>query len=328
MRNLKVNKILIGQNAIRLVAIFGLVFGMLAGATAASAQTTSQSGDVPVRMVVTVKPHRGSAAPAMAANDVQVYERGKQAAVTGFVPLQGDRAGLQLFILIDETSRDSIALQFKAISDFIKAQPASTAIGIGYMRNGMVSIAQDLTKDHARAEKALRLPFGAAVGYTSPYLALSDLMKKWPVTEDRREIVMITSGIDPLGGGRSSDPFVNPYFDEAVDRAQKGGFIVYSIYAPGSGFGGRFLGRSPLGQTGLDVYAQRTGGQAYNLYLGNPVDLTPYLQDINYSLNHQYELKFLAPASSKPKLEPVKVKTETTNAVLIHAEDSYVGTGM
>lgn len=328
MRNLKANKILTGQNAIRWVAVFGLVFGMLAAATTASAQTTTQSGDVPVRMIVTVKPHHGSTAPAMAANDVQVYERGKQAAVTGFVPLQGDRAGLQLFILIDETSRDSIALQFNAISDFIKAQPASTAIGIGYMRNGMVSIAQDLTKDHALAEKALRLPLGAAVGYTSPYLALTDLMKKWPVTEDRREIMMITSGIDPLGGGRSSDPFTNPYFDEAVDRAQKGGFIVFSIYAPGSGFGGRFLGRSPLGQTGLDVFAQRTGGQAYNLYLGNPVDLTPYLQDINYSLNHQYELTFLAPASSKPKLQPVKVKTEATNAVLIHADDSYVGTGM
>jgi hypothetical protein len=328
MRNADIFKSLIANRTIRWGAVLALALGMISLPTPASAQTTTQSGDVPVHMIVTVKPHHGSAAPAMAANDVHVYERGKQAAVTGFIPFQGDRAGLQLSILIDETSRDSIALQFKAISDFIKEQPASTAIGIGYMRNGMVSIAQDLTKDHALAEKALRLPFGATVGYTSPYLALTDLMKKWPVTEDRREIVMITSGIDPLGGGRSSDPFVNPYFDQAVDRAQKSGFIVYSIYAPGSGFGGRFLGRSPLGQTGLDVYAQRTGGQAYNLYLGNPVDLTPYLQDINYSLNHQYELTFLAPASSKPKLEPVKVKTEATNAVLIHAEDSYVGTGM
>src|SRR5262249_50222292 len=156
-------------------------------------------------------------------------------------------------------------------------QPASTAIGVGYMRNGMVAISQDLTKDHALAKKALRLPLGAQVGFTSPYLALSDVMKRWPVTEDRREIVMITSGIDPLGGGFSSNPFVNPYFDEAVDRAQKGGVIVYAIYAPAAGFAGR-LGARGLAQTGLDVFAQRTGGDAYNVYLGNPVDLTPYLQ--------------------------------------------------
>ncbi len=92
------------------------------------------------------------------------------------------------------------------------------------MRNGSVDTVQELTKDHALAEKALRLPLGAtAVGYTSPYLSLSDLMKKWPETADRREILMITSGIDPLGGGFSDDPYNNPYLKEAFDRAQRGG---------------------------------------------------------------------------------------------------------
>jgi hypothetical protein len=292
MRNSNIFGNLGRKSAIGWGAILGLVLGILSLPAPASAQEASPSADVPVRMVVTVKPHRGASTPALGVNDVKVYQRGQQASVTSFVPLQGDRAGLQLYILIDETSRDTIGLQFNAISDFIKEQPAGTAIDIGYMRNGMVVETQGLTKDRAMAEKALRLPLGAAVGYTSPYLALTDLMKKWPVTEDRREIVMITSGIDPLGGGTSSNPFVNPYFDQAVDRAQKGGFIVYAIYAPGSGFGGRVLGRSALGQTGLDVFAQKTGGQAYNLYLGNPVDLTPYLKDINYSLNHQYELTF------------------------------------
>lgn len=309
-------------------AILGLVLGIMSAPALASAQEANASGNVPVHMVVTVKPHHGANAPAMAAHDVQVYQRGKQAAVTGFVPFQGDRAGLQLFILIDETSRHSIALHFRSISDFIQEQPASTAIGIGYMRNGMVVEAQGLTKDRALAEKALRLPLGASVGYTSPYLALTDLMKRWPVTEDRREIVLITSGIDPLGGGFASNPFVNPYFEDALDRAQKGGFIVYAIYAPGSGFAGRGLLPTNLAQTGLDIFAQKTGGQAYNLYLGNPVDLTPYLKDINYSVNHQYELTFLAPSAKKPALEAVKVKTEMSNAVLITAEHGYVGTGM
>jgi hypothetical protein len=327
MRSVKILNNAIAKQTLRWGAVLALVLGMAALPAPTSAQDTNSSGGVPVRMVVTVKPHKGSNAPAVGASDVQVFQRGKSAPVKSFVPLQGDRAGLQLYILIDETSRDSIALHFKAISDFIKEQPASTAIGLGYMRNGMVAEAQDLTADRAQVLKALRLPLGASVGYTSPYLALTDLMKKWPVTEDRREIVMITSGFDPLGGGFSSDPFLNPCFDEAVDRAQKGGFIVYAIYSPGGGIGGR-IGARGLAQTGLDVYAQNTGGQAYNIYLGNPVDLTPYLQDINYSLKHQYELTYLAPGAKKPGLEPVKVKTEISNTTLLHAEEGYVGTGM
>ena len=115
-------------------------------------------------MVVTAKPHRGTQAPAVAANDVKVYQKGKLDAVTSWVPLQGDRAGLQLFILIDDTSRDSLSLQFGSIKNFIDEQPASTAIGIGYMRNGAVYTAQNLTTDRALVEKSLRLPIGASAG--------------------------------------------------------------------------------------------------------------------------------------------------------------------
>jgi hypothetical protein len=257
-----------------------------------------------------------------------VYQKGKLGTVTSWVPLQGDRAGLQLFILIDDTSRDSLALQFRSIKDFVDEQPASTAIGVGYMRNGAVFTAQNLTTDRALLEKSLRLPIGASAGYTSPYLALSDLMKKWPATKDRREILMITSGTDPLGGGFFNDPFNNPYLDAAAAQAQRGGFIVYSIYAPGSGRLGRGRLRTDLAQTGLDVLAQRTGGATYYLAYGAPVDITPYLQDITYNLKHQYELVFLAKSAKKPALEPVKVKTEMPKMGLITAENGYIGSGM
>jgi len=144
---------------------------------------------------VTVKPHHGAQVPAVAADDVKVYHKGQRDMVSSWVPLQGDRAGLQLFILIDDTSRSNLALQYSTIDEFIEAQPATTAIGVGYMRNGTVFTAQNLSTDHTLAKKALRLPLGVGAAYTSPYLALSDLMKKWPETKDRREILMITSGI-------------------------------------------------------------------------------------------------------------------------------------
>jgi hypothetical protein len=327
MRNLKLSN-LIRKSSITFGAMFGLFLGVIFGPALASAQQANSSTDVPVHMVVTVKPHRGAQVPAVAADDVKVYQKGQLDTVASWVPLQGDRAGLQLFILIDDTSRSTLALQYSSINKFIEEQPATTAIGVGYMRNGSVFVAQNLTTEHALAEKSLRLPLGSGAAYTSPYLALSDLMKKWPATADRREILMITSGTDPLGGGFSNDPFSNPYLDAAFEQAQRGGFIVYSIYSPGVGRASRGMFRTNLAQSGLDLLSQKTGGETYYLGFGAPVDITPYLQDVSRNLKNQYGLTFLAKSAKKPALEPVKVKTEMPNTGLITAENGYIGSGM
>jgi hypothetical protein len=303
--------------------MFVVVLGMIAGSTPASDEKPDSSSDVPVKMVVTVKPRHGDQVPAVAASDVKVYQHNQQNMVTSFVPFQGDRAGLQLFILIDDTSRTTLGLQFDSIAKFIEEQPPTTAIAVGYMRNGTVLTVQNLTTDHALAAKSLRLPL-SGVGYTSPYLSLTDLMKKWPVSGDRREILMITSGIDAFDG----NPFSNPYLSAAAERAQRGGFIIYSIYTPGAGRAGRGFFRTNLAQTGLDILAQKTGGQTYYLGFGSPVDIAPYLRDVSFSLKHQYELTFLTKSAKKPTLEPVKVKTETPSIGVIAAEESYVGAGM
>ncbi len=326
MQNLKMENNSIRKHSITSGAILALILGMISGQATAAAHKPDSSSEVPVHMVVTVKARHGGQVPAVAADEVKVYRREKQNQVTSWIPLQGDRAGLQLFILIDENAQDSVSLQFSSIAKFILEQPGTTAIGVGYIRNGMVATAQELTKDHALAEKALRLPIGAAEGYNSPYLALSDLMKKWPATQDRREILMITNGTDPLGGGFSNDPNNNPYLHAAFDRAERGGFIVYSIYTPGAGTGNRGF-RTVLAQSGLDLLAQKTGGQTYYLGFGTPVDFTPYLDDVTYDLKHQYELTFLTKGANKATLEPVKIKTEMTNVGVTTAEDGYVATG-
>jgi hypothetical protein len=327
MRNLKMGTKQITKRSTILAAILGLVLAMSSVPATASPHKPNSSTEVPVKMVVTVKSHRGAEVPVVAEADVKVYQGNNRNAVTSWIPLQGDRAGLQLFILIDETSRQNLSLQFGSIAKFIEEQPDTTAIGVGYMRNGMVVTVQELTKDHALAAKSLRLPMGSAAGYTSPYLSLSDLMQKWPATEDRREILMITSGIDPLGGGVSNDPFNNPYLSSAFYRAQRGGFIVYSIYTPGAGVADSDRFSKNLAQSGLDLLAQKTGGETYYLALGTPLDFTPYLQDVSNSLKHQYELTFLAKGANKSALEPVKVKTEMPNTGLVTAENGYVKTG-
>jgi len=124
-----------------------------------SAQEPPANG-VPVHTLVTVEARHGSEPPVINREDVMVYEGHDRDSVTEWVPAQGDHAALDLFILLDDGSSDSLSLQFKDIQQFINAQPASARIGVAYMQNGIARIAQNLTGDHAQAAKALRLPIG------------------------------------------------------------------------------------------------------------------------------------------------------------------------
>ncbi len=107
MATQKIENNLIRKSAISLAAIFGLALGMISvpALAAAAHKPDSASTDVPVHMVVTVKARHGGQVPAVAPDDVKVYQRDKRDTVTSWLPLQGDRAGLQLFILIDDFQR-------------------------------------------------------------------------------------------------------------------------------------------------------------------------------------------------------------------------------
>src|SRR5271168_647693 len=76
MRNLT-NGTLIRTYSTTLAAMFALFLGVIFGPAPASAQQTNSSTDVPVHMVVTVKSHHGTQPPAVAADDVKVYQKGK-----------------------------------------------------------------------------------------------------------------------------------------------------------------------------------------------------------------------------------------------------------
>src|SRR5207253_11399798 len=83
----------------------------------------------------------------------------------------------------------------------------------------------------AQAGNALRLPFGDAGASGSAYFSLVDLIKRWPESPVRREILMLSDGIDRFGGSGPS----NPYVDSAIEDAQPAGVIIFSIYTPGVG---------------------------------------------------------------------------------------------
>jgi hypothetical protein len=273
-------------------------------------------------MVVTAEPHHGSSVPAVNREDVMVFDEKDRDTVTEWIPAQGDHAGLELFILLDDGSSTNLGSQLEDIRKFIGAQQASTKIGIAYMQNGTGKIVQDLTTDHEQAAKALRLPLGARGANGSPYFSLSDLIKHWPASSARREVLMASDGIDLYYG---SGDLMDPYLNEAIGDAQRAKVLVSAIYTPGVGHFGHDYWQTYWGQLYLAQVADRTGGESYYIgFNGPPVSFAPYLDDLALRLSHQYLLTFLAKPPKKAGFQPVKLRTEVPNVDLVSADRVWV----
>ena len=279
---------------------------------------------VPAHLVVTVEARHGKDVPVIHREDVTAYQGKERGTVTDWLPLQGDHAGLDFFVLLDDASSTSLGSQLEDLRQFILGQPATTSIAVGYMRNGTVDIVQNFTTDHAAAAKSLRLPFGSAGASASPYFSIVDLIKRWPESAVRREILMVSDGIDRYGGAGPTDPYV----DSAVEQAQKAGVIVFTIYANGVGHWGHSFWRTNWGQNYLAQIADETGGESYFLGLETPVSFSPYLDDLSHRLNHQYLLTFLAKPEKKAGLQGVRLRTEVSNAELVSADRVWVPAAM
>ena len=320
----------------RLGLRLALVSGVVLGTPGIRAQVKDSGNSVQVHMVVTVEPLRDgdNTVAALAKEDVKVQQRKDLFKVTQWIPSRGEQAGLQLFILIDDTSDTSLGSQLGDLRAFVSAQPATTWIGVGYMRNTTVNIVQNFTTDHAAAGKALRLPLGGLGASDSPYLSLISLLKGWPENKLRREVLMVTDGIDRLrstspgaglrGGGLSSMPYISPDVDSASTAAQRYGVIVHSIYTRGIGHAGRNYFVATNGQNGLAKLADETGGESFFMGLQNAISFKPYLDRLQMILDNQYYLVFLAKPGKKAGLQRIKISTEAPKVEIVSADNVWV----
>ncbi|MFY9912864.1 MAG: hypothetical protein WCF22_22455 [Candidatus Sulfotelmatobacter sp.] len=294
----------------------------LYGAPVLSAQAQPGNG-IPVHTVVTIEAHKGSNPPSIGQQDVLVTENKKERdPVTEWIPAQGDHADLEFFILIDDGANMTLGTELETLRKFILDQPPTTKIGLAYMQNGIARVAQNLTPDHEAAAKALRLPTGIRGINGSPYFSVSDLVKRWPAGAPRREVLMISDGIDRYYGEAD---FLDPYLDATIDDCQRGGIVVSAIYTPGMGHFGHDFYMSYWGQLYMARLADETGGEAYYVgMMGPPVSFTPYLDQLSNRLLHQYLLTFLAKPPKKAGLQPVRIATEVPNADLVAPRKVWV----
>ncbi len=303
---------------------FGLMACLIWAALSshALAQQAPNTNGTPVHMIVTVEPRKGSEVPVVNREDVMVYERKIRDQVTDWVPAQGDHAGLEFFVLIDDGSSSALDTQLRDIKKFITGLPSTAQVGVAYMQDGIARIEQKLTSDHDLATKAIRLPLGYFAANASPYFSLSDLAKHWQPDGNRHEVIMITNGYDPYYGiGDTSDP----YLTAAIEDCQRAGILVSAIYAPGAGHFGHSYWLNYWGQIYLSKLTEETGGEGYYIgFFGAAPDFSPYLKDATNRLDHQYLLTFLAQPQKKSGLQPVKLRTELHNVDLVSADEVYV----
>jgi hypothetical protein len=313
----------------RIIRMLGPVLSivtLLVTIPAARAAEAATTVVVPVKMTVTASVAEDKRMPEITQQDVFVKKGKERLTVTGWVPAQGDQAGLELFILIDDASNTSLGSHLDELRTFINAQPPSTSVGVGYMSNATVQILQNFTTDHAQAAKVVRLPLGYAGAFGSPYLSVIDLMKRWPASPNRHEVIMITDGIDRAR--RGSPGFrglsTNPDADSAGDVAQRTGTIVHSIYAPGVGRLHRNYWEANNGQMNISRLSDVTGGESFYLGLQSAVSFAPYLDDLQKILNNQYILTFSAKPEKKAGLQYVKVSTELAGVELSAPDAAWV----
>jgi len=268
------------------------------------AQTTTPAG-TPVQMMVTIGHHYGHEPPVLTRDDLTVTENYEPLAITNLIPLRGDRAGLELFLLVDNCSNCEPGSNFEELSRFIGSQPPTTTVGVAYILNGRLQVAENPTTDHARAVKALSTPEGNKPA--SPFVALADLIRGWPQSSSRRVVLMISNGINPA----AADKYQDSTAEAALAAAQRAGVTVFVIYHPSADYLTTDSSKLYAGQVQLAHVADETGGEAYFLSLGPLPSLAPFLADLTDHLGSQYLLEFRAkPTEGAGALRRVTVKSK------------------
>ena len=268
------------------------------------------------QVTVTVRTSQPGASPVVSRDDVRVYEDNKSRPVVSWVAAEAQSGPLDLTILVDDSIRDNVSLQFKSLADFFQTLPAGTRIRLAYASNGGNRVVQDFTSDYWLAVKALRLPVGSTTAGGSIYESVADLLKNWPRDGNRRGLFVISDGIDINQGLEESQPSRNAELQRAIDLAQSTNVPIYTIFARGARSLEEDSSLLNNGQGCLSRLTSETGGQSYFEGTHTPLAFAPFLQQFANDLRNQYVLTFQTLPAPKAGYHRLRVTTEIPRAHL------------
>jgi len=238
--------------------------------------------------VVSVVHFYGHEPPVLTADDLTVTDHYDRLPITKLTPLHGGNAALQLFLLVDNCSNCEPGSKFEELRKFIASQPPSTAIGVAYIQDGRLEVAENPTQDRERVIQAINPPAGGKP--SNPFRALAELVEGWKQDSCRHAVLLISNGINPAATSELQDLSV----ETAIEAAQRNGVAVFAIYHPSADYATSDSSRVYSGQTQLAHLAYETGGEAYFLGYGPLPSLAPFLSDMESHFANQYLLEFVA----------------------------------
>jgi hypothetical protein len=305
------------------VGFSAVFFAVLLAVVPVQAQPQSDvSGTIPVTTVVTALGSKFTAPPAISKDDVTLREGKVRRDITNWIPAQGDRAGLQLAIVIDDSLQKSFGNQLQALSSFISSQPKSTSVGVFYAANGTLQVASQFNPDSEAVAKTVRMPTGTYGAASSIYQSLLQLIAGWPVTGARREVLLFSDGFDYLRKERFS-----PDVQLTIDKAQQAGILIHAIYEPTAGRPGRNRRVINIGQGNINQICDGTGGYAFFSGDRAPLSIGPYVSQVGMVLKNQYFLTFATTPSKnggKGEYRSIKVLTERRDVELKAPDKVFV----
>lgn len=294
--------------------LFGVsAFGFLSAFLGPSA---SAAGPGSTTMTVTAMGKKDAAPPEIKRDDVQFFVNKERTQIANWQP--GEK--LYLAVLIDDSLDSDVASQWNDLKEFFNAQPKTTYISVSYARNGSAEVAQDFTNNHELDAKALRIPIGPQA-FSSPYLAVIDLLKRLPAgPNERRSILMISSGVDYFHGNFPESPDLQ----SAYERAQKENVNIWSIYYPDGGHLGRRFFRAFRGQNDLSRLAESSGAESYYLGTTEAVTFKPYLDELSAHFRNQYLLTFRGSGGPKGRFQRVHLGSEVSGVQFLSAPEAFL----
>ena len=307
------------SNHIKLLAGLLLLSFTLFTARTSSAEPQAGVAKVPITTVVSVLGPNYSAPPAVGKSDVVVRTGKVREDIVGWDAAQGDKSALELAILIDDGT--NIGNQLGDLRKFIRAQSKATSVGLFYASGGLTQAVSPFSTEHDAAAQKLRITLGQFRISTSIYLAIMDLMSKWRPSGARREILVIADGIDRFRGDPNSPDVIL-----TIQRAQKAGIIIHTLYARDSDRAGRNSFRAGYGQSNLAQMTDETGGESFFQGFDTPISFTPFLDQLDMVLHNQYFLTFTTLSSTKKNGEyrNFRGSTEQQNVEISGARHVWV----
>lgn len=290
------------------------VFGLESGAAV---------GTVPVTTVVTVLgPNDTVPPPPVDKSEVNVSAGKTHLDVTNWIRApRSDQGNIQLAILIDNDVRSTIlGQQVEDLANFIGNLPRNVQVGLFYGEYGSATVAAPFSGNHKAVAQMVRLSEGKGGDSPNIYQSLADLVSHWQLAGAvRREVVLISSGIDDLYPGLQ-----DPYFDFMLDKVQRAGVVVYTIYDGSSRFGYSFLGDTSQGE--LIQVAEDTGGESFMQGPITPISIAGYLRDVTAALGNQYLLTFAADGAKQRdgELRYIDVRLEQRNLKVFYPHRVFI----